>query len=209
MRISTTVAREFNNTAAILNTRRTPVRLGLLSVRRWAVLSLGPSALQSDLGLALGAAARLDPLGDGAVQVVLGDPALVVLLAAGDAGGLGAREGLDLEGLLDQRLLLGRLGALSLREEGLDPGLVDKVEGAAEDARQEEVEEDAGDWLAFPSRKQWQRAREERGTKKGAGRGFSHTSGDQRSWWAGRRCRPSGYRPGSGIPGPWRWRRRR
>ena len=38
----------------------------------------------------------------------------------------------------------GRGATGGLREEGLDPGLVDEVEDAAEEACQEEVEEDAG-----------------------------------------------------------------
>lgn len=75
--------------------------------------------------------------------MVVGDPALVVRLAGagGRANRLGAGEsGVGVDDLL---ALLGRLGALGLREEGLDPGLVDKVEGASEDAREDEVEEDA------------------------------------------------------------------
>jgi hypothetical protein len=74
--------------------------------------------------------------------VVLRDPALIVVLARSDSdrGGLGARERLrNIDDLLD--LLVGA-GALGLREEGLDPGLVDKVEGTGESSREEEVEED-------------------------------------------------------------------
>jgi hypothetical protein len=78
--------------------------------------------------------------------VVLGDPALVVALVGtgGGASRLGTGEGLGSLGLLG---LLGARGAgrtARLGEEGLDPGLVDEVQGAAEDAGQEEVEEDAG-----------------------------------------------------------------
>lgn len=76
--------------------------------------------------------------------MVLGDPALIVALgsASGDTGRLGARQGLgDLDRLL---ALLGRSGgATGLGEERLDPRLVHKVEDAAEDTSQEEVEEDA------------------------------------------------------------------
>lgn len=75
------------------------------------------------------------------------DPALVVGLAAGGGGsGLGAGEGgVGVGGLLGLFGAAGRgLGALGLREEGFDPGLVDKVEGSAERGGQDEVEEDAG-----------------------------------------------------------------
>lgn len=74
--------------------------------------------------------------------MVLGDPALIVLLAraSSSAGGLGAGEGL---GGLDLLALLGGAGALGLGEESLDPGLVDEVEGTGEGGGEEEVEEDA------------------------------------------------------------------
>lgn len=84
----------------------------------------------------------LGALGCGPAEVVW-DPRFVVVLvdAAGDAGGLIAGEGLGhIDDLL--RLLLGQRGLLSLWEESLDPGLVDEVEGASERAGQEEVEED-------------------------------------------------------------------
>lgn len=100
------------------------------------------SSLLSNLdGLGLAARAALDALGHRAVDVMVRDPALVVVLVrtGGGAGGLIAGEGLDLD-LLD---LLRCLGALGLREECLDPGLVDKVERAAEDAGKDEVQEDA------------------------------------------------------------------
>lgn len=83
--------------------------------------------------------------------MVVGDPALVVALAvaaAGRAGRLGPRQRLR----LDDGHLLGLFGAARaaagsaaglLREERLDPRLVDEVERRAEDAGQEEVEEDA------------------------------------------------------------------
>jgi hypothetical protein len=76
--------------------------------------------------------------------VVLGDPARVVVLARGDGGGangLGAGEGGVGVGCLLG--LLGGLGALGLREEGLNPGLVDEEEGAGEGSGEEQVEEDA------------------------------------------------------------------
>lgn len=69
--------------------------------------------------------------------MVLGDPALVVL--ASDASGISGN-GLGLEGLAG--LLGGRLLG-GLGEEGLDPGLVDEVDGASEGASEDEVEEDA------------------------------------------------------------------
>lgn len=76
--------------------------------------------------------------------MVLGDPGLVVALVgtSGDAGRLGA--GQRLSGF-DRFLALlgGARSALGLREEGLDPGLVDEVEGSAEDSGQEDVQEDA------------------------------------------------------------------
>lgn len=74
--------------------------------------------------------------------MVLGDPALVIVLAraSGSAGGLGAGEGLS---SLDLLGLLGGAGALGLGEESLDPGLVDEVEGTSEGGGEEDVEEDA------------------------------------------------------------------
>lgn len=85
--------------------------------------------------------ARLDALGVGALDVVLGDPALVVFGASG-GGRLGARgSSVGFDGLLG--LLGGARSAFGLGEQGLDPGLVDKVEGAAKGSSQDEVEEDA------------------------------------------------------------------
>lgn len=94
--------------------------------------------------LVLVAGAGLDASGSGAVDVVLGDPALIVVLAraGGSASGLGAGEGLS---SLDLLGLLGGAGALGLGEESLDPGLVDEVEGTGEGGGKEEVEEDAID----------------------------------------------------------------
>ncbi len=88
----------------------------------------------------LPASTALDAARHGAVDVVVGDPALVVALgalaAARDAGRLGAGQGLGLDDDLARGLLAacGSLGGAGLREEGLDPGLVDEVEGCAEDA---------------------------------------------------------------------------
>lgn len=89
--------------------------------------------------LALGGLAAL---GRGAVDVVVRDPALVVGLAGGrDGDGLGAGESTVVFDLLG---LLGSLGgALSGRQQSLDPGLVDKVQGTNESGGEEEVEEDA------------------------------------------------------------------
>ena len=73
--------------------------------------------------------------------MAFGDPALVVVLAGGDGSGLGAGEGgVGVDGPLG---LLGGLGALGLGEEGLDPGLVDEVEGSGEGTSEEEVQGDA------------------------------------------------------------------
>lgn len=92
--------------------------------------------------LGLGAGARLDALGNRAVDVVVRDPFGVKVGTAGSAGGLVAGEGL---GGLDLDDLLGLLGpgALGLGEQGLDPGLVDKVEGTGKGGAQDEVQEDA------------------------------------------------------------------
>jgi hypothetical protein len=91
--------------------------------------------------LGLAARAALDPLGDRAVDVVAGDPGLIVVLvgACGRASRLVARKGLR---NLDLLGLLGRLDDAGLREQGLDPCLVDKVESSAKQAGEEEVEED-------------------------------------------------------------------
>lgn len=136
--------------------------------------------------LGLGAGARLDATGDGAVDVVVRNPALVVVLSRGngDGGRLGAGERLsNIDGLLG--LLVGT-GALGLGEESLDPGLVDEVEGTGESSREEEVEEDTANVVSL-------RLFE-------APRGV-HTSGGQGSWWEPRRwkrdrCEP---RPGGGC----------
>lgn len=97
--------------------------------------------------LALAAGAALNTLGDGAALVQVGNPALVVVLAIGpgDHGGLGglvAGDGGDELGLAH---LLGGLGALLLGKQRLNPRLVNEVEGGSEDARQEDVQEDAAE----------------------------------------------------------------
>jgi hypothetical protein len=91
----------------------------------------------------LGAPTRLHALRRGPVEVMLGDPALIVRRRYTARR---FRSGLHVDRLLlDGSLLRSGLRATGLREEGLDPGLVDEVEGTAENAREEEVEEDAVD----------------------------------------------------------------
>lgn len=143
-----------------------------------------PTSLIDSLGL--GAGARLDATGDRAVDVVVRDPALVVVLSRSDGNGdrLGTGERLsNIDGLLG--LLVGT-GSLSLGEERLDPGLVHEVEGTGESSREEEVEEDTANSVSL-------RLAE---TLQGV-----HTSGGQGSWWEPRRwkrdrCEP---RPGEGC----------
>lgn len=75
--------------------------------------------------------------------MVVRDPALVVVLGSTGSGSDGLRGRL---GLNDVDVLLGLLcgaGTLGLGEQGLNPGLVDKVESSSKGSRQEEVEEDA------------------------------------------------------------------
>jgi len=76
--------------------------------------------------------------------VVVGNPALIVVLVRDDSNGDGLGAGERLGNLDDLLGLLSSAGALGLREKGLDPGLVDKVESTGESSREEEVEEDAG-----------------------------------------------------------------
>lgn len=85
--------------------------------------------------------ARLGALASGAGNVVVGNPLLVVLAAGNSGGGLGAGEGgVDFNPLG----LLGRArGLLGGGEEGLDPGLVDKVESTGECGGEDEVQENA------------------------------------------------------------------
>lgn len=77
---------------------------------------------------------------------MIGDPGLIVGLidARSDNRGLVARQRLGHVDLLSG-LLAGTRSLLGLGEESLNPSLVDKVDGAAEDAGQEEVQEDTAD----------------------------------------------------------------
>lgn len=96
----------------------------------------------------------LDPLGRRTVQVVIRDPALIIRL-------LGHRTSCNSRPIstnnrnliLGRNSLLGSLGralstlttlssALGLREESLDPGLVNEVERAEESGEEGEVQED-------------------------------------------------------------------
>lgn len=104
-----------------------------------------PLALLGDLGLRLGAAAGLDAAGGGAVQVVRGDPALVVGLVGTGGGALAARQRLLFGAGGDAGLLDGAAAAAALgrREQRLDVRLVHEVAGAGEGGREEQVQEDA------------------------------------------------------------------
>lgn len=75
---------------------------------------------------------------------MVGDPGLIVSLvdARGDSRGLVSRQRLGHVDLLSD-LLAGTRSLLGLGEEGLNPSLVDEVDGATKDASQEEVQEDA------------------------------------------------------------------
>jgi hypothetical protein len=101
--------------------------------------------------LGLGGTAA-NALGLRALQVGRGNPALVVRLGArGDSWSI-STDNADLIGGVDRLGALGGLlralaalaAALLLGEEGSDPRVVDEVEGAAESAENDEVEEDAG-----------------------------------------------------------------
>lgn len=144
--------------------------------------------------LLLGLAARsaLDPSGDGAVDVVAGDPGLVVVLvgARGRASRLVAGKGL---GDLDLLGLLGRLDNAGLREQGLDPGLVDKAESGAKQAGEEQVEEDTtATRLALVTAKTPAKL----------------TSGGRGCLWEPRRRWPGRCGPRAGRSDPCHWRRR-
>lgn len=108
---------------------------------------LGP---RFDLG---GSAANALSLG--ALQMRGGDPALVVLRAAGDSRAVSTNDSdllsrIDLLGAL--RRLLSALATLAatllLGEEGADPGVVDEVDGSSESTEEDKVKEDAGFPLA-------------------------------------------------------------
>jgi hypothetical protein len=112
------------------------------------------SPLRSLLALRPSAA---DPPGLRALQVLGGNPALVEstgLGTGGDSRAISANNR-DLVGRVDLLGSLGRslsaLAALAapllLREQSRDPGVVDEVASAAEGREEEEVEEDAVDWV--------------------------------------------------------------
>jgi hypothetical protein len=117
-------------------------------------LSFPPHLLSNDLGLSRRGAA-LNTLSSWAVDVVLWDPALIIRLlsqsTSSDSWSISANNGnlvVHVDSLLGaSRRSLGALTTLtttaSLREEGFDPGLVDKVESSGEGGAQEEVQEDA------------------------------------------------------------------
>lgn len=156
-------------------------------------LHLAPRSISAaNLLLGLAARAALDPSGDGAVDVVAGDPGLVVVLvgARGRASRLVAGKGL---GDLDLLGLLGRLDDAGLGEQGLDPGLVDKAEGGAKQAGEEQVEEDA-----TATRLALIRVTAP-GKLTSGGRGC--LSGPRRRW-------PGRCGPRAGRSGPCHWRRR-
>lgn len=124
--------------------RRDQLRLspGACQLQLLSAFGIRATSPHGDL-LDLLALGGLAALGGGSVDVVVRDPALVVGLAGGrDGDGLGAGESTVVFDLLG---LLGSLGrALSGRQQSLNPGLVDKVQGTNEGGGEEEVEEDAG-----------------------------------------------------------------
>lgn len=75
---------------------------------------------------------------------MVGNPGLIVSLvdARGDSRRLVSRKRLGHLDLLPG-LLAGTRSLLGLREEGLNPSLVNEVDGATKDASQEEIQEDA------------------------------------------------------------------
>jgi hypothetical protein len=106
---------------------------------------------QLDSGLGLGGTTA-NALRLGALQVRRRDPALIVCLRArGDSGAVSTNNGdlvsgVNLLGALGRplRALSTLAAALLLREEGGDPGVVDKVRDSTKDAENDEVQEDAG-----------------------------------------------------------------
>lgn len=154
-------------------------------------------------GLALAAGAALDALGYGTVDVVGRDPAGIEpgLGARGNARGLGRRGGLDNLGAL---ALLGGLGPLGLGEQGLDPGLVDKVDSAAKDAGQDEVEEDAISEGTRPP--VISPVAQKEVSAKNMRENIFLTSGGRKCWWEPRQCWQCHRGPGAGTSGRQSWR---
>ena len=117
--------------------------------------------LSNNASLLLRRGAALDALGSRAVQVVLRDPALIIcLLGLSTSSNSWSICANDRDLVLRSHSLLRATGrtlgtlttlsaALGLWEEGLDPGLVDEVEGSGEGCEEEEVQEDAANALAF------------------------------------------------------------
>jgi hypothetical protein len=116
--------------------------------------------------LALGPSAA-NPPGLRALQVLGGNPALVESTSLGTSGDSRAisANNRDLVGRVDLlsslRRFLSALAALAapllLREQSRDPGVVDEVAGAAEGGEEEEVEEDAVEWVFSLRRLKWVR----------------------------------------------------
>lgn len=77
------------------------------------------------------------------VDVVVGDPALIVAFAgtSSDDGSLGAGEGLGFGSDSGFAGLASGTRGTSLRKQGFDPGLVNPIADPAKERRQEEVEE--------------------------------------------------------------------
>ena len=96
-----------------------------------------------------------------------GNPALVESTSLGTSGDSRAisANNRDLVGRVDLlsslRRFLSALAALAapllLREQSRDPGVVDEVAGAAEGGEEEEVEEDAVEWVFSLRRLKWVR----------------------------------------------------
>ena len=91
---------------------------------------------------------------------MLRNPALVVVLSCGEAAadGFGPRQvrvGVTVGEGLAAFFTRPGTGTLGLRKESLNPGLVDKVEGAGRGSREEEVEEDANDFIELSLAMAW------------------------------------------------------